>query len=172
MFVDFAIDSSGDLTFKEQDNINSSLKIGFFLSSTSANKIVFDFADFTPITPSKNALKVEFEIVKRTANKTANTLKDMDALTQLLSLKLKTTLGELPLRQTFGSKVSLLKHKEINQINLQMLENYIEECISDIVPNAVVEATPYIDYNNGYKQTILIKIYSAERILLDYIIER
>lgn len=172
MLVDFAVDSSGDLIFTEQDVLSNSLKVSFAFSKTKAMKIVFDFIECEPSKHSDHALKISFDLVKKTANKSVAIHKDQDAIQQLLTLKLKTTLGELPLRKEFGSKLSLLKHKEINDNNLKILEHYILEAISDIVTNPKVEAVPYINYNNGYQQTILVKIYDSKREILHYIIER
>lgn len=172
MIIDFEINSSGDLIFREQSVENTSLKVTFALSKTNATKIVFDFNEFNAAIPSRHALKVNFELIKKTANKSVNIIKDKEAMSQLLTLKLKSSLGELPNRPTFGSKLSLLKHKEINKNNLIILESYVKECISDIIINPVVEAKPFIDYNNGYNQTVVLKIYSNNNNILNYVVGR
>ena len=172
MIADFAISKTGDLIFKSNDITSNSLKISFSLSNTKAMKVSFDMIEFEPVPVSKNALKVYFDLVKKTADKSATILKEEAALSQLLTLKLRTSLGELPLRQEFGSKISLLRHKEINYANLNLLENYIKSCISDIVRNPTVKASPYIDYSNGYNQTVIIRIYDNNKNVLDYILER
>lgn len=171
MIADFAISKSGDLLFQEQDINNTSLKVSFALSNTKAMKIVFDFSEFDVNTPSENALKVSFDLVKKTANKSVQIVKEDDMIAQLLTLKLKTTLGELPLRENFGSKVSLMKHQEINKANLDKLAQYVKTCIEDIITNPTVIAKPYINYSNGYKQTVILNIYGDNKSLLDYIIE-
>lgn len=172
MLVDFAVDRSGDLIFQEQDITSNSLKVSFAFSKTKATKIVFDFIECETTEPSDHALKVSFDLVKKTANKTVSVHKDQEAIEQLLTLRLKTTLGELPLRKNFGSKLSLLKHKEINDNNLKALEHYILDAVSDVISNPKVEAVPYINYNNGYQQTILVKIYDSRRQVLHYVVER
>lgn len=172
MVVDFAVSKSGDLLFQEQDINSTSLKVSFAFSKTKATKIVFDFSEFELNTPSSNALRLSFDLVKKTANKSVHILKEDDMIGQLLTLKLKTSLGELPLRKNFGSELSLMRHKEINSTNLDTLSTYVEDCIKDIIKNPTVEAMPYIDYNNGYKQTVILKIYGDDKNLLNYIIER
>ena len=172
MYVDFRIDKSGDIIFKEQHKDNCSLKISFYLSKTKAQKVVFDLSDFEKAKPSKYALKVSFDINKSLANKSVNIINDENALNQLLTLKLKTTLGELPLRKNFGSKISLMRHKEINAGNLSQLEAYVRECLSDIIPNPIVEAKPYINYDNGYNQTVILTVYNGNKKILNYILER
>lgn len=172
MYVDFQLDRSGDLLFIQQDKQNSSIKLSFTLSQTNATKISFDLSNFKKIEPSENALKISLDIEKNIANKAVSIINEDEAKKQLLILKLNTTLGELPLRKDFGSKISLMKHKEINPTNLSALESYVAESISDIIPNPIVNASPYISYDNGYNQTVIISIYSKNKRLLNYIIER
>ena len=171
MIADFAISKSGDLLFQEQDVNSTSLKVSFVLSNTNATKIVFDLSEFELNTPSRNALKVSFDLVKKTANKSVHIVKEDEMIAQLLTLKLKTSLGELPLRQKFGSEISLMKHQEINKANLDKLAQYVKSCIEDIISNPIVEAKPYINYNNGYSQTVILNIYGDNKTLLKYIIE-
>lgn len=170
MIADFKITKTGDLIFKENDITSNKIKVSFVLSKTNACKVCFDFNEFEAITPSKNALKIQFDLVEKTANKSITVLKEEDALAQLMLLKLKTTIGELPLRETFGSKISLLRHKDINDSNLKLLEDYISECISDIVSQPTVKATAYIDYSNGYNQTVIVRIYDKNKNILSYIL--
>ena len=171
MIADFAISKSGDLLFQEQDINSSSLKISFVLSNTNATKIVFNFSEFALNTPSNNALKISFDLAKKTANKTVYIVKEDEMIAQMLTLKLKTSLGELPYRKNFGSEISLMKHKEINKVNLDKLAQYVKTCIEDIVSNVSVEAKAYIDYNNGYNQTVILYIYGDNKELLNYVIE-
>lgn len=171
MIADFAISNTGDLLFQEQDINSTSLKVSFVLSKTKAAKIVFDLSEFELNTPSNNALRVSFDLVKKTANKSVQIVKEDEMVAQLLCLKLRTSLGELPLREKFGSKISLMKHEEINKSNLDKLAQYVKTCIEDIVTNPTVEAKPYINYNNGYIQTVILNIYGDDKNLLNYIIE-
>lgn len=170
MIADFKISKTGDLIFKENDITSNKIKINFILSKTNACKICFDFNEFYALEPSSHALKVKFDLVEKTANKSISILKEEEALAQLLLLKLKTTLGELPLRQAFGSKISMLRHKEINNSNLKLLEEYITDCISDIVSEPTVKASAYIDYSNGYNQTVKVRIYDKNKNVLNYIL--
>lgn len=172
MYADFQIDKSGDIMFREQFKENSSLNISFYLSKTKAQKIMFDLIDFKKNEPSEYALKISFDINKSLANKSVSIINEENALNQLIIIKLKTTLGELPYRKNFGSKISLMKHKEINATNLSQLEAYVRECLKDIIPNPVVEAKPYINYDNGYNQTVILTVYNGNKQILNYILER
>ena len=140
------------------------------LSNTNACKVCFDFNEFESIVPSNHALKVQFDLVEKTANKSTMIIKEEDALSQLLLLKLKTTLGELPRRQEFGSRISMLRHKDVNTTNLRALEEYIVDCISDIVNNPTAKAEAYVDYTNGYNQTVQVRIYDKDKNVLTYIL--
>lgn len=170
MIADFKINKTGDLVFKENDIESNKIKVSFVLSQTNSCKIYFDLNEFETIVPSSHALNIQFDLVQKTANKSVSVLKQEDALAQLILLKLRTSIGELPLRKQFGSKISLLKHKEINKSNLKLLEDYIEECVSDILSQPTVEASSYIDYRNGYKQTVKIRIYDKNKNILSYIL--
>lgn len=172
MIADFKVSKTGDLIFKENDITSNKVKVSFVLSKTSTCKICFDFNECEQAKPSNNALKIQFNLVEKTANKSVLMLNQEDALGQLLFLKLKTTIGELPQRQEFGSKISLMRHKDINNSNLKQLEDYITECISDIVSDPTVKATSHIDYSNGYNQTVKIRIYNKNKNILNYILER
>lgn len=160
MFADFKISKTGDLLFKENDINSNKLKVNFILSNTNALKVSFNFIDcFNSNSLNNNTLKIKFNLIETKANKSAIVLNNDEAINQLLLLKLKTTLTELPLRQNFGSKLSLLKHKEVNQSNLKLLEEYVSECISDIISDFTVKADFYIDYSTGYNQTVKISVY-------------
>lgn len=172
MFGDFEISKNGDLLFQKIETENTSLRLKFTLTRTNALKIGFDLEEFELQTPSENALKISFDIKRKTANEAACIVRGRDADAQLISIKLRTVLGELPQRKEIGSKLASLMHKEINETTLRLVEDYVKECISDIVQNPTVTATPYISYNNGYSQTVKVEIHDDTDNLLTYILER
>ena len=88
MLADFKISKTGDLIFQSNDIQSNSIKISFVLSNTNACKVCFDFNEFSSIEPSPNALKVQFNLVDKTANKSVALLKNEESLNQLLSMKL------------------------------------------------------------------------------------
>lgn len=172
MFGDFEISSTGDLLFREQAVENVSLKLKFSLTKTNACRISFDLEEFSISTPSVDALKVSFDIKRKTSNMTASVVRGSSATGQLTSLKMKTTIGDLPRRSDFGSMLAKMAHKEINDTNLRMIEKYVEECISDIVLNPTVVATPNISFSNGYMQEVKVVIYDNSKVIATYILER
>lgn len=172
MLVDFKLDNSGDLVFQEQDSTSNILKLSFALTKTKVLKLVMDFEQDKKSFVGENAVKISFETIRTTANKSVAVIRDDEAIAQLIKMKLKTVLGELPLNKEFGSKITLLKHKDITDKNLKALENYILECISEFTSGAKVKAYPYINYDKGYTQTIMVNVYSFDKKILQYALER
>lgn len=172
MYVDFEIDDNGDLMFLEKNN-HKPQKISFNLTNTNTQKIAINFFDFQPTTHrSNNYLKLEFFIDNDKSKNNAKIVTNEDALAQLIALKLKTTLGTLPQRTSFGSKLSTFKHQNLDDASLKNLRIYLTSLLKDDIPNVNVEVKPYIDYNNGYKQTVNIAVYSSNKLLLEYKVER
>lgn len=173
MLLDLALTNTGDILFQEKDENNQPQKIIFNYSKTCSQKISFNIYDVESTKhDSNNYLKVDFFIDKNNPKSMAVTYSDSEAKAQLITLKLKTCLGELPERSNFGSKLSSFRHQNINDTNLKSLEKYLESILSNDISNVSVKADVYIDYNNGYKQTVNLSIFSDDSILLQYKIER
>ena len=66
----------------------------------------------------------------------------------------------------------MFKHDEINETNLKILNIYLQNFLSQYLTNPSVKLIPVIDYQNGYKQAVQIKIYSGNNLLLEYNLER
>lgn len=172
MYVDFEIDDSGDLIFSEKNN-NKPQKFSFNLTKTKTQKIAINFIDFSTVPHnSNNYLKIEFFIDNNKDKNIANIITNDNALAQLIILKLKTTIGTLPERLKFGSKLSTFKHQNLDDSSLKNLKVYLTAALSNDVPNVSVEVSPFIDYNNCYKQTVNIAVYSSNKLLLEYKVER
>lgn len=171
MYVDLAINSTGDLLFQEQNSNYKSLKVSFSLSNTKAQKISFNIEDSNKII-SANALRVNFNIENKKPKDSAVIYKDNVAKAQLIALKLKTTLGDLPMRQDFGSKISMFRHQNINNKNLSNLETLVAKTLEGMIYNPKVIATPIIDMQNGYTQIVKLEVYSNNNLLLEYKMER
>lgn len=170
MYVDFEIDNNGDLVFEEKKN--TSQKISFNISNSSSQKVSFSLFNFsTSKHNSNNYLSVEFLIDRLKDKSLSKAVKGENALAQLIELKLKTTLGTLPERIDFGSKMSLFKHKNINEKSLNELKAYLLSLLKNDIPNLSIDVSPYINYSNGYDQTVKIDIYSSNKLLLNYKIE-
>lgn len=173
MYADFKITDTGDIVFQEQSKSFNPLLVKFNISQTKAQKIQFDFSpEYSNNKISKSAQKIKFFIKKNPNKYSAEILVEDNAINQLIFIKLKTVLGELPERSYFGSTLSTLKHKPINDKNLTLIEKITENALKDIIRTPTVKAEPYIDYNNGYVQTVKLYIYSSNNLMLEYILER
>lgn len=170
--IDFAITKNGDLLFQEQEKSSNPLMIKFSLSKTKALRVNFDLMDFLPIKESDTALKLSFNVERKRANKTVTIYKDNEAKAQMIELNLKTVLGELPLRNNFGSSLSIVKHNNIDERSLSLVKRIILNVVSKYLYDPKVEVEPIIDYANGYKQTVQAVIYEKEKVILSYKVER
>lgn len=172
MYIDFKLNDTGDLLFMEKPDSLQPQKISFNLSKTKTQKITFNIYDAEEISHNSNRyLKVQFFINKSKPKIIAVTCNDKDEKIQLISLKLKTCLGDLPQRIDFGSKLSLYKHENINSKSLKSLETYLKSILDNDIDALSIQVNPIIDYENGYKQTVQIDIFSNEELLLNYKIE-
>lgn len=170
MIVDFAVSQQGDLLFHKQDKSNTRFKASFVISKTKALKVIMDFNGFeNNFDDSSNKFKASFDIDHKIYDKSANIIKEEDALTQLLMLQLKTSLGEIPNRSKVGSKLSLMRHAEIDKSNLLKIKSYVLEAIKDNIPNAIVDVYVEINNSENYREDIAVKIYNKDQLLLKYI---
>lgn len=173
MIVDLALNDSGDLLFTEKTDDLLPQRIAFNFSDTNTQKVSFAFTDVSEVIHnSNNYLRIEFMINKDESKMKAVIHTEEDALVQLINLKLNTCLGDLPQRLTFGSKLSLFKHENINSSILIQMEKYIQAILSEYIYGIKVKAIPVISYDNGYKQVVEISIYNDSELLLTYDIER
>lgn len=173
MIVDLSINETGDLLFIEKPDSLQPQLITFNISQTKAQKVSINFYDVETVKHnSNNYLKVDFFINKSKSKILASTCVEDEQLQQLITLKIKACLGELPERNDFGSKISMFKHENINDIIITSLEKYLESILADDIMAVSVKATPMIDYTDGYRQVININIFSDEKLLLDYKLER
>lgn len=171
MYTDLKLNSNGDLIFNEIDNSYRKQKILFNITDTKTQKIKFNFYNCTGATHrSNNYLKVDFEIKKDVIKYVATTLKDNEAKSQLIAIKLQTVFGELPKRNEFGSELSKFKHLNINDSNINKISSHLYELLKDDVDNLTIHIEPYIQYTNKYRQALNIYIYSKNDLLLNYIL--
>ena len=172
MYTDLEISNTGDLLFEEDDPIDDkSQKISFYISKYKGQKLRFSTSGI-PQKKNINAIKISFTINNSKDTIRMKIIKNLDELSQFLYIQLKDVLGEDPIRENDGSKLSMFKHDEINETNLKILNIYLQNFLSQYLTNPSVKLTPVIDYQNGYKQAVQIKIYSGNNLLLEYNLER
>lgn len=170
MYIDFAINETGDLIFEESSRFP--LKLSFNYSKYKGQKISFYTRKNSDIEKDNRTLKISFDINSR-KNEVAMILKKSYAeLGQFIFIQLKDVLGEIKNDEEDGSRLEIFRHENINDETLDAMKIYLENFLSSIISNPTVELTPIIEYKNQYKQTVQIKIYSGNNLLLEYNIER
>lgn len=173
MLVDLALTETGDLLFMEKPDDLKPQKILFNLTQTNTQKIAINFNDVKKVKHNSNSyLSIEFFIDKSLSKMMAVMLTEKQEKAQLITMKLKACLGELPERLEFGSKLSLFRHENINDSTIKSLERYLESILDKDILSVKVQAIPHIDYNNGYKQVIKINVFSSDNLIVEYKVER
>ena len=120
----------------------------------------------------EHMMNITFNLNKIKYNKKIFSVSDKDYIIQQIKIRLRTSLGELPLRKTFGSTLETQMHKDIqDKIVQKNIENIVSSIVSEFLKNYSIKVIPYIDRNNGYYQTFKINIYSNNSLILEYEME-
>lgn len=170
--TDFLITPEGDLVFSESNNDSKRLVINFYKSKVKALKISFDMEGYGKLKPNKNSLTIDFDILEIKNNKRVELIQDDAYLMQQILMRLKTSLGELPLRQEIGSMIETVMHKEITDKALhKKIEKIVSNTIKDLISDCAVKVIPKIEKSDRYNQCIEIYIYKDNSLLLNYGLE-
>lgn len=166
---DLLLTSNGDISFKSINDYNNTLKISFFKSKIKGLKIDFYIEKAPQPIRSKNSLMISFNYNTIKNNKIAMEVNKEAALIQLLSIKLKTSLGELPERKNIGSKLETIIHEDLyDKAVIKNVENIIYNCIRDLIEEPQIIIEPKIIKTNGYEQILNIKILDDNKLLYSY----
>ena len=168
--TDFFITKNGDLTFEQNNNKKNKLKIMFYKTKSNALKIDIKVDSYESIKRNKNSLKINFKLTKLENDKRAMLVKDNAFLIQQIYMRLKTSLGELPLRNEIGSTIEKIKHKNLNDEKTKNdTEEIVKNAIKDILYEYSIKAIPKI-INDGtdYKQIMKVMIYESNDLLFVY----
>ena len=171
--IDLLLTPSGDLSFIEEQHQNKQLKIDFYKSKNKALRVTFFVEGSGEANkPSAKSLAIHFNILTKKANKKALLVTDNKYLTQQVTIRLQTALGELPQRTDIGSRLETVRHKNLNSLDtISSVEQIVSEAIKDILDDYTVKATPKITKENGYKQIMNVDIYKSKELLLNYELE-
>ena len=171
-YYDFMITENGDISFVENDIENKRFNLKFYLSNFNAMNIKFNIERTSKIKNEKHMMNITFNLNKIKYNKKIFSVSDKDYIIQQIKIRLRTSLGELPLRKTFGSTLETQMHKDIQDKTVQKnIENIVSSIVSEFLKNYSIKVIPYIDRNNGYYQTFKINIYSNNSLILEYEME-
>lgn len=170
--TDFLITPSGDLVFSEVDNDSKRLAINFYKSNVKTLKVSFDMEAYDKLEASKDSLTITFDLLEIKNNKRADLVQDDAYLMQQILMRLKTSLGELSLRQEIGSMIETVIHKELtNKALHSKIEKIVSDAIKDLFSDYSVKAIPRVEKSNGYNQCIDIYIYKDGSLLLSHGLE-
>lgn len=170
--VDFLLTPTGDLVFTEIEEEKTRLKLSFFKSAGKALKINFNVEDSEYPTRNNNTLVINFNLENIKNNKRILTVKDNAYLMQQIIIRFKTSLGELPLRSTYGSLLETTMHKNLHDIETRKdIEKKATDAIADLLDDFYVKATPIINRVNGYNQTMCLTVYENDEEILRYEME-
>lgn len=170
--TDFLLSPNGDIMFSEVNSESNRLILNFYKCNTKVLKIDFDMEGYGDELPNNNTLTITFDVNAIKYNKRADLVKSDAYLMQQILMRLKTSLGELPMREEIGSMVETVMHKDIrDQAIHSKLEKIIGDAISDLMVDYSVKVVPKVDKSNGYDQCINAYIYKDDYLLLRYGLE-
>ncbi|PTY92874.1 hypothetical protein [Heyndrickxia sporothermodurans] len=168
--IDFAISPQGDLIFEEFEEPKS-FKIDFRITESKGLNIKFHVLD-PNVKQEQSGFKVSFATKQKTGlTHKASLVSETDQKLQQIRIALTTERGELPTRQSIGSRLSLARHQDINDsANLRLIEQYVLEAISGILTSPEVMAKPEKGVGNFYCQTVGIFIYEKGILIFKFYI--
>ncbi len=167
---DLMLTKNGDIAFFSEVRKKESFCLKFIISDTKACKINFIISDSKPIQKSDTAIKLKFNIESKKKSFYPVTIDKTAAAQQACLIRIKTEVGELLYRKTIGSQISKVRHDFLfDEITISQVKAFTEEAIADIYPNADVTVEPVAKiYGDGYRQSMLLKIYDDDIMILEY----
>ncbi|MED1125345.1 hypothetical protein [Bacillus atrophaeus] len=166
--IDFAITPSGDLIFDEFDEPKG-FKLGFRIADNKGLNIKFHVLDHK-VSVEKAPLKIDFSTKQKTGvSHKAALVNDNDQKLQRIRIALMTERGELPSRETVGSRLSLTRHDNLfDPANLSRIQQFVMESISGILSSPEVIAKPELGVGNFYSQTVGVYIYEEGLLIFKF----
>lgn len=165
-FADLEISSTGDLVLSKRDISSNKLKLSFFHAYSKAIKLQFNLENFS--THNFDGINLSFNLKSKNYVAACNIVEDLELVKQTILLKLKTIIGELPNRQDFGSNLIYFKHKQVSDTLLTKLKIMIQQELSTIIQNPIINISTFCKSNGKYKEGLSISIYSEDEHILDY----
>ena len=170
--MDFLITPSGDLSFSEVKNESKRLTVNFYQGKDRSLRVNFDIETYEELLPQKNTLTITFDVYDIKENKRVLLVKDDAYISQQILMRLKTSLGELPLRQEIGSMMETVMHKDLMDSAIhRKVEKIVSEAIRDLIDDYSVKAIPSVSKIDGYNQCIKVYIYKDNSLLISYEME-
>ena len=171
---DLMLTASGDLMFLSKTRKNNKIQLQFVFTQNHAIKIDFSLDYFKAIERRPNQILLSFDVGESIYEaQQAKVINKLRGVSQACYIRLKTTLGELPYRETIGSNLEKTKHDFLfDPIVKNKVLEYAKLAIQDILPNAEIKLTASAKHTpNGYQQVMKISIYDEEVLILEYQLE-
>lgn len=159
---DFAITEKGDLVFEDQPKTNK-LKIDFAISNHQAIKINFFVSPVSQVIPVNNNFKISFKTKKAiaAAKHKVSAVEGKDYVAQQIAIKTKTEITDLANRKEIGSRLSTMRHCNINSpSNLSKIQDIVYDSIKDILPYAEIVAKNETGIGPFSYQNITVHIFN------------
>ena len=164
MIADFKINDDGDLILEGSEESKSLICISFHISKHKGQKITF-FLD-TELEPSiSGRVKISFNLNNNTTKYGSKVIKSTDSISQLIKIKLKTSLGELSERAEFGSTLRKHIHSNLTDKSLAAIQSTIESDVKEYIHNPIVRITPVVEKRNSYRQYLQVEIYDKDILM-------
>jgi hypothetical protein len=167
---DLALTSNGDLVFEKNTAKPNPLKISFNVSNGEVMSLKFKIEDCPTIVGGDNSIKISFDIKNPLRDKRVMILSDSAAKVQAIKIRLQSALGEIAERGTIGSKLELVKHRQLYEKSTSTdAVTFVKEAIADILPDAEVRVNPSVTIDDsGYEQKLSIYIYDQGFLIFKY----
>jgi phage baseplate assembly protein W len=167
--MDLALSATGDIMFMKKPYMTNRLKVSFVATKAKAMKVSFAVIDTMPEQRSANGIKISFDVVRLQNDKEAILLYDENAKAQGIKIRLLTALGEINGKPNTGSKLELVKHKQLFDPKTKAdIISIVKNALSDIMPNIDVRVAPVVDRSNGYDQKMVVYIYEDGLLAFKY----
>lgn len=149
---DLLLNDKGDISFEVIDTTKKALQVDFVISNLKALQVNF-LIENTEDKQYESGLMINFNIVKLYNDKKEVGITDVSLTEQMIRIRLNTVLGTLTGNEDIGSKIQLLKHKFVDDKNVESdLKKYIAQALVDIIDDPIIyinkSNTSYLDYTN------------------------
>lgn len=170
--ADFNITPKGDLVFVESNKLKERFTIEFYVAKEKALRVDFSVRNLDDRKINNETLAIRFNYSSINYNKRANVITDSNYEAQEALIKLKTPKGEISKRPQLGSGLESVMHRNIYDSKvLNSVESKTAEALGRSIEGYNIKASPKVDKNETYKQTVNVRIYKDNKTLLDYELE-
>lgn len=162
MNFDFLLTTTGDITFEKinRQDTGNYFEYNFHVAPSDSLMINF-YTESNPLPLMKNYFTYNFYITFLNKDKTARSVIDNEYLQQAIRLRLDTERNTILNNKELGCYLAEVMHDNVSDAKLlSNISKIVKEAISDLVPDAEIEASfvnkGYLDYYDTVKLSIKI----------------